>query len=74
MTGAGIIISVYNALEFARACIEGVYEAGRVCHSKSSWWATVLIPRWGFGSRGNKSSVSTLTLCISTSRSVSHVP
>jgi O-antigen biosynthesis protein len=27
MTGASIIIPVYNALEFARACIESVYEA-----------------------------------------------
>ena len=27
MTGASIIIPVYNALEFARACVESVYEA-----------------------------------------------
>ena len=27
MTGASIIIPVYNALEFARACLESVYEA-----------------------------------------------
>ena len=27
MTGASIIIPVYNALEFARACIQSVYEA-----------------------------------------------
>jgi glycosyltransferase involved in cell wall biosynthesis len=27
MTGASIFIPVYNALEFAQACIESVYEA-----------------------------------------------
>jgi hypothetical protein len=47
MTGASIIIPVYNALEFARACIESVYEARTSVPFESSWWTTVHIHHFG---------------------------